>query len=1010
MQRIYSSKEYSILFFIVGHLSIYAQANHNLYFRALRTQEGLSESTNAFISRDSRDYIWISSGEGINRFDGHSTKIYASNDQNSNSVRGETGQSRFWEDSNGNLWFCTYTAINCYLRKKDCFRSWVVDPKYNTDYSIIHLSRSGQLWFIANNDLYTCKINNLMQQNPLNFRPVYATPSIPKDKKFLVKTNTKGELEAFFSYRNFEGGMHYWQKTGHNRIHVKPLLQHNKNVNLNIKQILQSRTNNDHYWLITSDGLYQYSFKNDLLIEGPIQVPKEGTKLNSGLFISNQVILIASTEGILVFDLKSRGFIPLSSHSTLYGKSIHELYLDKKNILWASVFGEGLFYANLKGLKFEFLSSFEKVVGIVEESKDKIWAVHENGSLKKYQQKNLVHKVKISLPKSVPRNAQGITIVTGLQEVYRLDPTKNRWFTVFNAKPNWNLSAQIKPNGRAMLLCTSNGIMRLNFSETTIAPFDSLGAFRSSEISDLFFDPVMNQYFLSHNDEEIWIYRQTSKTWNKWKTIPLNANFNHHTFIHSLNEYWIANSKGVLCINRYSGKSYWLSNQYGVIRQNIQSVTVDTIGSVWLVSNFKLLQYDLATKTTQTYSRDDGLFAGQFSDGAITTTHSGEIWIGGKNGINIFNPKNIKANPNLAQIALQEFKINDSPIRDRSPNEIKNLTLPWHQNNLFFHLVAIEYTAPKNNQLEYQLKGWEKSANLAGPTASVKYNRLTPGKYTLRVRAANNNGIWSPWQEKMKLEIRPPFWQTLWFQILATLLLLGLSWGAIQLYIRAKLQKERFLSAQKDARIKEQQRILREVHDDLGSNLTSIQQLRRKATLANPHGANGDFEAVCDLSVELFSRLGEVIVNLDEGPIPLNQLLQKLERHSKRYLNIQNNIDTIIEIPTEIPTLELSNVSRQHLELMVKECLHNIVKHAQASQVKLQFQFVEKLYISVQDNGVGIEDEKINATPDTAHINWQKQGNGLRNLQARASEMGGSITWQNLNPGTLVCIEVPLPK
>lgn len=979
-------------------------------FRHIGPQQGLSEATNAFISRDSRGYTWFSSLDGVNKFDGNSVKVFKSDDSNSKSVKGEIGQSPFFEDQNGNLWFCTYTALNCYIRNKNHFRSWQVSAKGNVDYGLVHLSRKGNLHFVANNQLFECAIEDLFQKSPaFRFTPKVVSQKFILDKQFLVDTNAKGELKGFYSFRNFDGGLHYWKRNSNQLFSIQSLLK--KSPNLKVRQVLRDKDRHQKLWLISKQGLFSYDIENKHLT--PIISAKSISHrldFNCGIWLNKDYVLLSHSNGIILFHTKSQKFIELPGSSNLEGKAVQELYLDPSNILWVSIYGEGVYYSSLNKKPFQYLPTDSEVIGI---SKTPLGGVLVALSSNKTQQYNNGWQTTVLLPsiKSLHTWPEQGTIALASHSLYFQPERKSSWEPITQSSSYLNLS--INCSGNRVWLCTNEGLKSLHFldNDYQLHRFDSTGIFMSNEIHDLFFDPELQKIYLCFNNEQIRVFTKGKNKWRKEAFIPINAVFNHHSYVPQLNEYWIATTNGILCIHRISNKSYWLHEQHPELKRNVKSLITDTLGNVWIIGNFKIFRYNVKHQNIKKFSTEDGLTAGQFSQAATARSSTGKIWVGGQNGLIFFNPATFVENQNLAQIALQEFKINDTPLPDRSPNEIKKLTLPWHQNNLFFHLVAIEYTAPKSNQLEYQLKGWEKSSNLTGPVAQVKYNRLTPGEYTLMVRAANNNGVWSAWQEKMKIEIRPPFWQTLAFRILI-IVLLGFSiWGAIRLYIRAKLRKERMLSAQKDARIKEQQRILREVHDDLGSSLTQIQHIRRRVTQEQAENRNSaDFEELCDLSTDLFARLGEVIVNIDEGPIQLATLLQKIERHAHRYLSIQNNLDTIIEIPAEIPNLELRNETRQHLELIVKECLHNIVKHAQATQVQLRFQIADKLSIAIQDNGVGIAYLPDQVPLKNTSSYWQKQGNGLRNLRQRASELGGSIFWQNLDPGTLIELEVPLSK
>ena len=121
-----------------------------LSFKHLSTDEGLSQGTNAYIYRDSRGFVWISSLDGLNRFDGINVKIYKPNPDDSLSLAGGLISSPFLEDAAGNLWFTTNEALHCYQRVSDNFKHFQFkDSQGNLlaeDYYAFHLDKNQQLW------------------------------------------------------------------------------------------------------------------------------------------------------------------------------------------------------------------------------------------------------------------------------------------------------------------------------------------------------------------------------------------------------------------------------------------------------------------------------------------------------------------------------------------------------------------------------------------------------------------------------------------------------------------------------------------------------------------------------------------------------------------------------------------------------------------------------------------------------------------------------------------------
>ena len=137
-----------------------------LSFQTLDTENGLSQGTNAYIYQDSRGFIWVSSLEGLNRFDGKSVKVYKSVPGNPNGMRDNLVTSSCFEDASGNLWFTTYQGLNCYLRDRDEVIGFQLERADGSllmeDYAAFHLEEE-KLWLRIgdeqNAEIYTCDIS-----------------------------------------------------------------------------------------------------------------------------------------------------------------------------------------------------------------------------------------------------------------------------------------------------------------------------------------------------------------------------------------------------------------------------------------------------------------------------------------------------------------------------------------------------------------------------------------------------------------------------------------------------------------------------------------------------------------------------------------------------------------------------------------------------------------------------------------------------------------------------------
>lgn len=212
------------------------------------------------------------------------------------------------------------------------------------------------------------------------------------------------------------------------------------------------------------------------------------------------------------------------------------------------------------------------------------------------------------------------------------------------------------------------------------------------------------------------------------------------------------------------------------------------------------------------------------------------------------------------------------------------------------------------------------------------------------------------------------------------------------------LQKEQEvirLKALMEGKDEERQRISREMHDDIGSGLTSIlflsNQLKNSATTAQ----KGAWEKITQNTNTLISKMNEIIWSMNTDYDTLEDLVTYL-RHQAGELLDSAGINYHFHIPPAIPEVSFSGEQRRNIYLVVKEALHNIIKHAGANEVNIQFEFDPAILITIRDNGKGFERDQV-----------RRFGNGLKNMKQRMESIAGSLDITN-NQGVTVQLYLPL--
>ena len=209
---------------------------------------------------------------------------------------------------------------------------------------------------------------------------------------------------------------------------------------------------------------------------------------------------------------------------------------------------------------------------------------------------------------------------------------------------------------------------------------------------------------------------------------------------------------------------------------------------------------------------------------------------------------------------------------------------------------------------------------------------------------------------------------------------------------KQELEKEiAVLRAQQD----ERSRISADMHDELGSGVTAIRLLSEIAIKKTKEQPVDEIAKISDNANDLMAKMNGIIWSMNPGNDTLDSMISYIRSYASEYLDTFD-MDYSIQIPNDIPPIEISGTKRRNLFLVIKEALNNTIKHAKASKVTLNVYFNHTLHIEISDNGKGIDESKLN-----------QFGNGLHNMQKRMKNIGGSFSVQSMN-GTTIVLTMPL--
>jgi len=249
---------------------------------------------------------------------------------------------------------------------------------------------------------------------------------------------------------------------------------------------------------------------------------------------------------------------------------------------------------------------------------------------------------------------------------------------------------------------------------------------------------------------------------------------------------WVGTSDGGLNLWRAADRDAGvvrfthIGERAGLASPIVYGLLADARGRIWAAGNRGITRVDGATLKTRQYTALDGLQGNEFNFGAAYRSATGQLFFGGTQGFTGFFPERIGINANPPRVALTRFQRNyETESIERRTNEDGALVLKHTDQHVTFEYAGLDFTSPQANRYEHRLDGFDTGWVSDDGRHRVTYTNLKPGNYELRVRASNNDGVWSVDELTVPIVMRPAPWATWWAQsayVLALVLSLYLVW------------------------------------------------------------------------------------------------------------------------------------------------------------------------------------------------------------------------------------------
>lgn len=441
----------------------------------------------------------------------------------------------------------------------------------------------------------------------------------------------------------------------------------------------------------------------------------------------------------------------------------------------------------------------------------------------------------------------------------------------------------------------------------------------------------------------------------------------------------------------------WLSTRHGIQRIGKKELHRCADGAT-------------ATFGSQTFDRSDGLPTIEFTSGfqsVACKTPDGRLWFASGSGVVTVDPARIAPNPYVPPVVIRSMMA-DGKARMIEGEAVSEALPPNHQ-RLEFRFSGLSYVAPSKVLFKYRLEGMDQGWIDAGTKRSTFYSRLPAGHYRFQVVACNNDGLWNSQPATLGFTVAPFFWQTGWFVGLCVIGAAGAVASLARALTRRRLLRQMEAMERRHALERERARIAQDIHDDVGASLSKIAMLSQpaRADLIEPERAAAMLSRIYASARDVTRALDEIVWAVDPRHDTLDSLVDYMGRFAQDLLATAG-VRCRLDLPVQVPSWPLTAEVRHNLFLAFKEALHNAMKHAGASEVRVSLTVGPRSFTFViKDDGRGFDP----AQPAKVTPGRIGGGSGVGNMQKRMSRIGGRCDVASApGTGTTVSLTVEIAE
>jgi signal transduction histidine kinase/ligand-binding sensor domain-containing protein len=1045
--------------------SVFSQKPRVQFIYLTTNENNLSQNTVSCMMKDSHGLMWFGTQEGLNKYDGYKFTVYKRKIKDPKSIIASDIYSII-EDKDGNIWIAAIAAgISMYDRESDSFVNFTEiknDPLSLSSKQAytIYEDRRGNIWAGTGSGL------NLLNKKTKTFTRYFADAkdslSLSSDWVLSLYEDKKGNF-----WVGTKSGLNLMNReTGKCRQYLHSPSDKRTIANNTVHKITEDSYGN--LWIGTDSGLELFDRTTQTFTHFKSSYACSQGKGNDGIVYAitqDGNFLWIGSDNLSLFDINKKSYIDYIAQSNdnknIPGKEIYSILLDDQNILWVGTSGDGIYkyeknLSRFAGYKLDHEnSSYNMIFSFAEDYKGNIWMGTYAGLSYFDRSAKMLSRVKDKGPaiQFVLQSHENKIWFGSSGRLDLFDPATGL-YQHFSAGEgpahlnNGDIKCLFEDSRGDTWIGTGSGANRWDNKKKQFSKYqhDPENIYSSGDF--------YIRAFCEDKPGNIWMGTWTSGIYvlnigtNKFthynsSNSKLNGDIISTFLKDSKDNIWVGTLDGGFSRYNQQTKDFTsFTEEQGLINNVVNSIIEDEQGYLWVSTNKGLVRFDPVHENFKNYTTYNGLQSDEFNVGAGLRARNGDIFFGGINGFNVFNPATLRENKIIPPVIFTGFELFNKPVLTGTGNSLlkqpisvtKEITLSYNQSVFTFEFAALNYIFSDKNQYACKMEGFDKDWNYIGTQKNATYTNLDPGEYVFKVKASNNDGVWNEEGVSIKLIIKPPFWLTWWFKSA----LIFLVAGSIVVFYRYRMRNIKNQKKKLQRQVEKQTIQLVHANQELEQKNKELEQFAYIAShdLQEPLRTTSNFVellrqhyngSVDPKADKYFTFIGEsaermkILIKdlLDYSRIGREKELQVINCNKMLREVLADLGAAISETGTKIKTEQLPVVSGYptEIKLLFQNLIINAIKFRKkniAPQINISAQKTRDSWqFAIKDNGIGIEEkhnERIFVIFQRLHTRNEFAGSGIGLSHCKKIvELHKGKIWLESEPGKGTTFYFTLP-